>query len=66
MVTTLNNIVAREIAFAAGLTGMSLVAVMLRIFVRFKTKVHLGADDCWILACAILDVLYMAVELRGR
>lgn len=64
--TTMKSLLTRDIALLVGLTSMSLVAVILRLFARYKTKVHLGADDYWILGCAILNLPYMAVALWGR
>lgn len=55
----------RDIALVVGLTCMSQILVMLRLYASFKRKAPLGADDYWILSCAFLNFPYLAVNLWG-
>ena len=61
----MNDTLAQDIAVLVGLTSMSLIFVVLRILARLMRKVSLGPDDYWILACAVLNLPYLAVELWG-
>ena len=61
----MNDSLARDIALVVGLTGVSLLAVILRLVARLKSKVRLEADDYWIITCAFLNFPYMAVQVWG-
>ncbi|KAK0513943.1 hypothetical protein JMJ35_003665 [Cladonia borealis] len=61
----MNDTLAQDIAVLVGLTGMSLVFVVLRMLARLMRKVSLGLDDYWILACAVLNLPYFGVVLWG-
>ena len=56
---------ANAIALVVGLTGMSTVVVLMRIFARTKTKISLGLDDYWILAAVVLNMAYLGVNIWG-
>lgn len=56
---------AEDLILLCAFTGLSVLAVALRVIARFKTKVGFKADDHWIFAALIFNFAYFGTAAWG-
>ena len=62
----MNAIATQWTALLVCMTTISIVAVLLRFFAKYRSKTQFGWDDFWIVVALVVYLAYAAVSATGK